>query len=232
MRASQVITSAIGVYLLALAVPAAAQTQTQPATMSTKPAAPALPLVGVHVGVMGGLSAVQNVGGLVGLQVGYEINPRVQIEAEGMWMKDVTTRAKLDAITSFGAYLTAAQGKGSTATLTTPANYVGASIKALIPTSGPVRPYFAIGAGIAKIAQKPVFTIGGADVTTSLGTYGVTLGSDFTGEVTKAALTGGLGAVIDHNRMSFDLGIRVTSIQTDGQKTNVLRAHLGVSYKF
>lgn len=224
MRGSRVISSAIGVCLLAAALPAAAQTASKPA--------PAQPLNGVNVGVIGGLSAVQNVGGLVGLQIGYEINDKVQIEGEGVWMQDVVTRAKLDAISSFGAYLTTSQGKPSTATLTAPANYFGAGLKFLIPTKSSVHPYVSVGGGMAKVALKPVFTIGGADVTSQLSTYGVTLGSDFTGDVTKAAITGGLGVLINNNHLSFDVGVRLTSIQTDNQKTNVLRGQLGLAYRF
>ncbi len=229
MRASRVIT--MGVFLLAAALPAAAQTAT-PATTTTKPASASPQLTGVEVGVIGGLSAVQNVGGLLGGRIGYAINDKIQIEAEGMWMQDVATRARLEAISSFGTYLTSVQGKPSTATLTAPANYFGGGFKFLIPMDGALHPYVAIGGGMAKVALKPVFTISGTDVTTQLSTYGVTLGSDFTGDVTKAAITGGLGVLINNNRLSFDVGLRLTSIQTDGQKTNVLRGQLGIAYKF
>ncbi len=77
-----------------------------------------------------------------------------------------------------------------------------------------------------------MFTLGGSDITTSLATYGVTLGSDLTGAVSKLAFTGGLGVLDDRGRLSFDAGIRLTSVQTEGQKTNILRGQLGVAYRF
>lgn len=69
---------------------------------------------------------------------------------------------------------------------------------------------------MAKMVLRPTFT----------------LGSDLTGEVTKFAITGGLGVLVDRRRVAFDIGVRLTSIQTDGQKTNALRGQVGISYKF
>ena len=86
--------------------------------------------------------------------------------------------------------------------------------------------------GMANMVSKPAFTLNGADVTTSLATYGVTLGSDLTGDVSKLGITGGFGVQADKTKFVIDAGVRLISIQTDGQKTNALRGHLGVLFKF
>lgn len=224
MRASRVIGSVIGVFMLAAAVPAAAQTAPAPA--------PAAKTTGVDVGVFGGLSSVQNVGGLAGGQIAIRVHPMIHIVAEGAWMQDAVTRAQLNAAAGFATYLTAREGKTATVTLDAPATYGGAGLRLLVPMQGAVHPYFAAGAGMAKVVKRPAFQLAGSDITTQLSTYGVTLGSDLTGDVTKLAFTGGLGVLVDRNRLSFDVGVRVTSIQTEGQKTNVLRGQIGISYKF
>jgi hypothetical protein len=53
-----------------------------------------------------------------------------------------------------------------------------------------------------------------------------------TGEVTKPAFGGGIGVLVDQGRWYVDVGVRVTSIQTDGQPTNVIRAGGGIGIKF
>lgn len=223
MRASRVLVAAIGVFLTA-AVPAAAQTAPAPAMTSSGG--------GLQVSVLGGLSSVQNVGGLFGGEIGYRINKQFMIEGEGVWMQDTVRRANLDGIAGLATYLTTAQGKAATATIKAPATYGGGGFRFMLMPDGDVHPYIALGGGVAKVALTPTITIGGSDVTTSLSTYGVTLGSDFTGDVTKAAYTGGFGVMIDRNRLTVDIGLRLTSIQTEGQATNVLRASVGLGYRF
>lgn len=227
MHANRICAVVMGVCAIAMAVPAFGQTPTAPAA-----AAATTPLAGVDVGVIGGLSSVQNVGGLAGVQVAYRVTDKVHLVGEGVWMQDAVTRARLSGITTFGSFLSTSQGKTATATLDAPAYYGGASARFLIPMQGIVHPYAAVGGGMAKIVSRPKFTLGGADVTSSLATYGITLGTDFGGEVTKFALTGGVGLLIDKNRVSFDLGLRLTSVQTEGQKTNILRGQVGISYRF
>ena len=229
MRASRVFAVAIGVFMLATAMPAAAQA---PAAPKAPAPAPMQTGTGLQLGVLGGLSAVQNVGPMAGIQASYAVNDRIQIEAEGLWMKDVVTRARLNSATSLANAMTTSTGKATTATVEAPANYGGVSVRFLIPMDGAVHPYVAVGGGFSKVVYKPAFTLGGTDVTTTLATYGVVLGSDLTGEVTQAAFTGGFGVLVDKSRTSFDVGVRLLSIQTEGQKTNVIRAHIGVAYKF
>ena len=222
MRVSRVIGAVIGVFMLAAAVPAAAQSVPAGSAPASK----------IEIGVLGGLSSVQNVGGLAGGQIAFRATPIVHLVAEGMWMQDAVTRAQLSAATGFGAYFSALRGKTAVVTLNAPATYGGAGLRVLIPTQSSVHPYAAVGAGMAKVAKQAKITLDGTDITSQLASYGVTLGSDLNGDVTKLAITGGLGVLIDRAKLSFDLGVHLTSIQTDGQKTNALRGQIGISYKF
>ena len=94
------------------------------------------------------------------------------------------------------------------------------------------RPYVLAEAGVARVVLQPAFTLAGADVTTSLPQYGVSLGADLTGSVTKPAFTAGIGFVKATGAWQLDAGVRVTTIQTEGQSTNVLRALVGISRRF
>lgn len=223
MRAARFIQSVIGVCLVA-AVPSVAWAQTAPAAA---PVAGTGPLAGVVVGV----ASVQNVGGLAGGEIGYRVNDRVQIFAEGLWMQDLVSRARESAITGFASYLTSTQGKTATAALKVPTLYGGGGIRVFISTGG-VRPYVAAGAGVANMVSTPTFSLNGSDITASLATYGVTLGSDLTGDVAKLGITGGFGVQVAKTKYIIDAGVRLISIQTDGQKTNALRGHVGLLFKF
>jgi hypothetical protein len=53
-----------------------------------------------------------------------------------------------------------------------------------------------------------------------------------TGEVTEPAFTGGFGVRFAQMRWYIDGGIRVISIRTSDQATNVLGASASVGFKF
>jgi hypothetical protein len=95
-----------------------------------------------------------------------------------------------------------------------------------------VTPYIAVGAGVTHVTLQPAFTLGGSDVTASLGTFGLTLGSDLAGSQNKLHITGGFGALIAHGNLTFDISARLNSVQTDPQKTNVLRVQALAFFKF
>jgi hypothetical protein len=60
----------------------------------------------------------------------------------------------------------------------------------------------------------------------------VTIGSDLTGEETKAAFSGGAGVRFAPNRWYVNGEVGVISIQTTDQTTNVLRASVSLGLKF
>jgi hypothetical protein len=94
------------------------------------------------------------------------------------------------------------------------------------------RPYVAVGAGMVRVTLRPAFILGGADVTSNLPVYGVTLGGDLTGQTTKFAFTGGLGVRMSQARWYLDAGLRVTRIRTVDEVTNAVRASATLGLRF
>jgi hypothetical protein len=80
---------------------------------------------------------------------------------------------------------------------------------------------------------KPKFTLNGADVTGSIGNFGVTLGSDLTGSYRPSAIGGGVGVLTPFGRRwYFDGSIRLLSVNTVGQRTNLSRITVGMGRRF
>ena len=94
------------------------------------------------------------------------------------------------------------------------------------------RPYAVFGIGGARIAPKSTFTLGGTDISGQLAQYGVTLGLDLSGHRSHPAFTGGVGVLVPYGKWYGDAGVRVTSIRTEGQATNVVRLNIGVGARF
>jgi opacity protein-like surface antigen len=115
-----------------------------------------------------------------------------------------------------------------------------AGLKYLIPISGSGRspigkaqPYIMAGGGIAKVQNNVAFTIGGTDVTANLQQYGVALGADLSGSVTKAMLTLGGGVTLPvWQRLILDFQYRYGRIFTDDQAITAQRAGLGLGIGF
>jgi hypothetical protein len=186
----------------------------------------------LSIGAFGGAASVQNVGGLGGLELGYEASPRLTLFGEGAWVQDAVTRRRLGTAESIAGYLRATQGRDASGTVDAPTWAFTGGARVLLHTAAAVRPYLAVQGGVARITLRPAFALAGADVTTSLEQYGVTLGEDITGHVTKPAFGGGFGILTDRGTWTVDVGLRFLSIQTDDQATNVARVSFGLSRRF
>ncbi len=210
---------------------AAAQTPVAPAAQPQAASSPAKG-TGFYISGNAGIASVEHVGGMAGGEAGFRLSDRLEIFGEGVWMEDVVTRRRLEHANTVAAYLQASQGKPATGTVIAPASYGGGGVRFMFMTSGSVRPYATLSVGGAHIALQPVFTLNGTDVTSSIGQYGVTLGSDLTGEVNKPAFGGGGGVRFALTRWYMDGGVRVISIRTSDQTTNVLGVSATAGIKF
>jgi opacity protein-like surface antigen len=221
---------AAAIAALSVAAPVAAQTSAPP----RPPAAQAAPTAGgkYFIAATAAAVAVQDVTSGVAGELGMHLNKQLDVFGELSWMQDVATRRRIDLASLVASSLQASQGKPSSGDVEASAVYGGAGIRYLFKTNGRIRPYVTGGAGGARIALKPAFVVGGADVTANLTQYGVTLGRDLTGETTQAAYTGGFGIQLQQGRWYGDLSLRVISIQTEGQATNVKRAGGGIGVRF
>jgi hypothetical protein len=213
----------IGGIVAALLTPLAARAQT-PAPGQAGPQ--------LYVAGIGGTEAVHNTGALAGGEIGVAMNDRIEVFGEGLWMQDVVTQQRLSHADTVAAYLQTTQGKPATGTVEAPAGYVGGGLRVMLTTKGSVRPYIAAGAGAAHVTYKPTFTLAGADVTGSLPSYGVTLGSDITGETTNAAFSITPGVRWGRNAWHLDGQVGLISIRTPDETTNVLRVSAAFGLTF
>jgi hypothetical protein len=90
--------------------------------------------------------------------------------------------------------------------------------------SGDLRMFVQAAGGAARVTFQPKFTLAGADVTSQLAQFGVTLGSDLAGSTTKAAFGGGFGAELQRGVWYIGGQIGVASIRTPSQASNVIQA--------
>lgn len=220
-----VLSAAAIVGALLGAVPAAAQSL-------LAPKAPSSSAGRWFVGGMAGGGSVHSAAGLFGGQLGFRLTDRIDIFGEGVGMKNIVTRQRLGLARSVGTFLQTSQGSTASGNIEAPAFYAGGGVHIMLTTERHVRPFVTVGAGMARVALKPVFTLGGADVTASLTQYGVTLGRDLTGNLTKPAFDGGVGARILQGRWYIDGEVRVTNIRTADRATNVLRTTVGFGLRF
>ena len=179
------------------------------------PAAQAGPLGGrMSIGGVAGGGAVQKIGGLAGGEFSVEVARGLDVYGEGLWIQNVASRRRIDLAQVISNSLQASQGKTATSDVVAPATYGGVGVRVELTNHGTIRPYATFSVGAAHVTLKPAFTLGGTDISASLAAYGVTLGSDLTGESTTAAFGGGAGVRAIHGRFYVDGGIRVISIRT------------------
>jgi len=226
---TRILSVGAAIAVLCAAAPVAAQTPAQrPPASSAAPAAGGKYFFAANAGVV----AVQNVAGGIGGELGLHLSNRLDVFGETSWMQDVATRRRIDLAALVASSLQTSQGKPTSSDVDAAATYGGAGVRYVLKTSGRIRPYVTGGAGGARVVLKPAFVVGGADVTANLSQYGVTLGRDLTGESSHAAFTGGFGVQLLHGRWYGDVNVRVISIQTEGQATNVKRAGGGLGIRF
>ncbi|HEY6358746.1 MAG TPA: hypothetical protein VIX35_10910 [Vicinamibacterales bacterium] len=204
---------------LVVAVPVAAQTSVPfvPVAGTGEPAGR------LFLGALGGAGAVQDVSGVFGGELGLRVTSRIDLFAEGVWLQDVATRRRLGLASEVASTLQTSQGSVASGTIDVPTVSADAGVRFTL-TGGRVRPYVVVGAGMARMTLKPSFVLGGSNVTASLPTYGVTLGSDLSGESTAPAFTGGLGLRMAQGRWYLDGGLRATRIQAADEGITAVRA--------
>lgn len=186
----------------------------------------------VYLGGLVGVQSVQNVGALAGLELGYHVSDRLDVGGEFTWLQDTVTRRRIDTAKTIAAFLQQSQGSVATSELDAPAVFGGGGIRWFATGERSLRPYVIAEIGVARVTSRPTFTLNGNDVTTLLPQYGITLGSDLTGSTSKPAFTGGFGVRTSRGVWRINADLRVTSIRTDGQASNVLRVNLGVGRYF
>ena len=226
------VTCAVGMAaaLLMAAAPAKAQTTTAAAAPAASANAPSVNMW--YVGGFAGIGAVQNVGALISAEAGVRVYRGIDVIAEAGWAQDVVTRRQSDLTAKVATYLQNTQGKPASSSVVAPAKFGMVGVRYVIDFSNSFHTYLIGEVGGASVEYQPTFTLDGSDVTGTLPTYGVTLGSDLKSTQSKVAYGGGLGVWYTRGQWFVDGGVRLLSIQTDSQATNVMRAQIGFGVRF
>jgi opacity protein-like surface antigen len=179
-----------------------------------------------------------------GAELGFTILPGLQVFAEGGHIGSVATPdLGVNAQTIAGALGDALKLSKDLRTVgysvKEPATFGVIGFKYLIPISGSgqsvgkAHPYVMGGVGIAKVQKNVAFTIGGTDVTSTLQQYGVQLGSDLSGSVTKPMLSLGGGVTWPvWRQLVLDFQYRYGRIFADDQAIVAQRAGVGLGIRF
>jgi opacity protein-like surface antigen len=169
----------------------------------------------------------------IGGEVGYGLTDALQVFFEAGRMGNVAT-SDIDAraqkiANTFGASVSAVQR----------ATYYDAGLKYRLSQYGMWRPYVLLGLGAASVKTTVNFNVGGNDVTNRLDQFGVQLGSDLSGTLTKTFLTIGFGSDVTFGKrylagLSYRYGriFSKTSEIDNDRGINTQRVQAGVGIKF
>jgi hypothetical protein len=216
-----------------IASPAAAQTPAPPSGSASTPST-AAPIVNLwYVGGAAGVSVVDSASAEGNIEVGMRIWKNLDLLVEGGYAGNLATRREEDHAATIASLLQAAQGSAATSSVRVPSSYVAFGARWVFESTSRYRPYVLLSVGGASVNLKPKFLLNGADVTGSLNTFGITLGSDLTGSYRPSAVGGGVGLLMPLGRhWYFDGSIRLLSINTVIQRTNLSRVSFGIGRRF
>jgi len=217
---TRLIAGMIGVGLL-WSAPAGAQT--------ASPAGPAVETF--YGGVFGGAAVVHKWNATAGIEVGVRVRRNLDVIGEVAWVQNAATADRTASMRPLVEYLEITQGTSATGSVEAPTRMGAAGLRWVFERNGALRPYVLATAGRASVEHKATFTVGGTDVTDTIGTYGITLGTDLSGTETAWTYGGGAGVLYVGNRWYMDAGLRYTNIQLD-EPTNLWRAALGVGFRY
>jgi opacity protein-like surface antigen len=168
-----------------------------------------------------------------GAEFGITITPSIQVFVEVGHTLNVATAQISSSAQAIAGYL--AQTESDVGySVAQPLTFGVTGIRYVLPTGGQkLLPYVSAGFGAAKVSNETTFSIAGADVTPSLPQYGVVLGSDLSGGLTKPMVT--IGGGISYpawQSVVFDFQFRFGHVFAEGDSINSSRAGLGLGFRF
>ncbi len=181
--------------------------------------------------VYAGAGSVQRVGGLVGGQVSRRLTESLDATVRTEWIQDTASRRRLSMATTLAAFTSSARSVTMLGDVTAPAwvTMGGVQWRARQARWTPV---VSVDAGLARVTFRPAFSVSGTDVTTQLGSYGITLGKDLTGSNLSAAFGVGAGVLIPGERLNLDARLRLQQFATPAESTRVLSLTIGARFSF
>jgi len=164
-----------------------------------------------------------------GLEGGVNLNEKLAVFAEFGMVRDTAPKS----IGPAAQLIAVTLGAGSSYTVKQPVGFGQVGVRYTLPMDGKFHPYIAIGGGLAKLKHDVAFSVNGTDVTDKLSTYGVVLGTDLAGTVSKGMFTGGAGVVYDVTKTIIaEANYRFSRIMTDNSGTNLNRVGAGIGIRF
>lgn len=186
-----------------------------------------------YVGGAAGASLVDSASGTGSVEAGMRIWKNLDVLVEGGYAGNLATRREIDRAGTIGAFLTASLGSPVSSTVSVPSSYFAFGARWVLESTSRYRPYGLLSVGGAAVDLKPKFVQNGADITGSIGNFGVTLGSDISGKYRPLAIGGGVGVLVPLGpRWNVDGSVRILSINTVSQRTNLIRVIVGIDRRF
>lgn len=169
-----------------------------------------------------------------GLEAGWNLNPRLTIFAEIGHVRDTAHEDIGPAAQLIAVYLGQVQPAAVGYSVKQPVSFAQVGAKYNLPYGNHnLHPYVLVAGGGASVKRDVRFTIGNTDVTETLNTYGVVLGTDLAGTVNKGMVSAGAGVTWrPSGPWMIDLGYRYSHILTEAPATNVNRIGLGLGVTF
>jgi hypothetical protein len=169
-----------------------------------------------------------------GAEAGFALAPQLQIFVEGGKTRDVATKAIGSGAQLIANALADTQSNVGFS-VKEPVIFVDAGVRFSLfpPGQSKIRPYVMAGAGVAKVTQDVKFTVGGSDVTSTIQQYGIVLGSDLSGDFTKAMIVFGGGVMVPAwKQLVLDFQFRLGRILAEDEGITLGRVGLGVGVRF
>jgi hypothetical protein len=180
-----------------------------------------------------GVTITKKTGGFIsGEVITSEFRPNLALSVEGGWMSSVVNGHQVDSAAALASYLAQTQGQPASATVKSPAGYGAVNLRYAFHKKTRYHLYALVGGGFGVPSPKTTFTLGGTDVTGSVGQYGVAVGKDLAGSSVGGLLNLGVGAMFPHGRWVGDVSYRFTPIFATGHTTPVSRFSFGIGRKF
>lgn len=129
----------------------------------------------------------------VGGEVDYRWKSNWDLAIELGHMSNITTQAVQDRGTAIATAIGAIANAPAAATVVQSAIYYDLAARYHLMPDGTWNPYVAVGFGGARVNTQTTFTVSGAQVPNFEGIFGVQLGNDLDGYVSKAFLMAGFG---------------------------------------
>jgi hypothetical protein len=181
--------------------------------------------------INGGATVVEKAGGAIGGEVGRRWRG-LDVLAEGVWMSNASDRQQREGITLLKLFLEETQSGAVEASIKVPVFYVGGGVRYVMHRGERYQPYGIVTFGLASSNRNSTFTVGGTDVTDTLGDYGIALGEDLSGTVNSAAGSGGVGVLIGSGQWYLDVGARMFNMGGGVSRVNGGRLVVGAGYRY